>query len=109
MGLGRGSEIRDLGSRKNLSRIQGSKRHRIPDPDPQHCPVQQMENRNLLTRLCVVGAAALPGGGPALPRYHDPKTVLIYCPHPVQEMEDRNLLTGLCVIGAAALPDGRAA
>jgi hypothetical protein len=20
------------------SRIQGSKRHRIPDPDPQHCP-----------------------------------------------------------------------
>jgi hypothetical protein len=21
---------------KNLSRIQGSKRHRIPDPDPQH-------------------------------------------------------------------------
>ncbi len=22
--------------RKNLSRIQGSKRHRIPDPDPQH-------------------------------------------------------------------------
>ncbi len=27
------------GSRKNLSRIpdQGSKRHRIPDPDPQHC------------------------------------------------------------------------
>ncbi len=25
------------GIRKNLSRIQGSKRHRIPDPDPQHC------------------------------------------------------------------------
>jgi hypothetical protein len=30
-----GSEIREFG--KNLSRIQGSKRHRIPDPDPQHC------------------------------------------------------------------------
>ncbi len=27
----------DPGSGKNLSRIQGSKRHRIPDPDPQHC------------------------------------------------------------------------
>jgi hypothetical protein len=26
----------DPGSGKNLSRIQGSKRHRIPDPDPQH-------------------------------------------------------------------------
>jgi hypothetical protein len=34
-----GSEIRDprSGIRKNLFRIQGSKRHRIPDPDPQHC------------------------------------------------------------------------
>jgi hypothetical protein len=34
--------IWDPGSGKNLfripgSRIQGSKRHRIPDPDPQHC------------------------------------------------------------------------
>ncbi len=29
----------DLGSGKNLSQIrdQGSKRHRTPDPDPQHC------------------------------------------------------------------------
>jgi hypothetical protein len=33
-----GSGIRDPGSGKNLFRtqIQGSKRHRIPDPDPQH-------------------------------------------------------------------------
>jgi hypothetical protein len=31
-----GFGIRDPGSGKNLSRIQGSKRHRIPDPDPQH-------------------------------------------------------------------------
>jgi hypothetical protein len=29
--------VRDPGSGKNLSRIQGSKRQRIPDPDPQHC------------------------------------------------------------------------
>ncbi len=29
--------IRDPGSGKNLFRIQGLKRHRIPDPDPQHC------------------------------------------------------------------------
>ncbi len=34
-----GSGIRDPGSGKNLSRIQGSKRHRIPDPDPQQCLV----------------------------------------------------------------------
>jgi hypothetical protein len=31
-----GSGIRDPGSGKNLFRIQGSKRHRIPDPNPQH-------------------------------------------------------------------------
>jgi hypothetical protein len=31
-----GSGIWDPGSGKNLSRIQGSKRYRIPDPDPQH-------------------------------------------------------------------------
>jgi hypothetical protein len=35
------SEIRDPGSGKNLFGIPdpGSKRHRIPDPDPQHCMV----------------------------------------------------------------------
>ncbi len=27
----------DPGSGKNLFRIPGSKRHRVPDPDPQHC------------------------------------------------------------------------
>jgi hypothetical protein len=27
----------DPGSGKNLFRIQGSRSHRIPDPDPQHC------------------------------------------------------------------------
>jgi hypothetical protein len=27
----------DPGSGKNLFRIQGSKRHQIPDPDQQHC------------------------------------------------------------------------
>jgi hypothetical protein len=32
-----GSGIRDPGSGINLSWIQGPKRHRIPDPDPQHC------------------------------------------------------------------------
>jgi hypothetical protein len=31
-----GFRIRDPVSGKNISRIQGSKRHRIPDPDPQH-------------------------------------------------------------------------
>jgi hypothetical protein len=32
-----GSEIRDLEKTYSGSRIQGSKRHRLPDPDPQHC------------------------------------------------------------------------
>jgi hypothetical protein len=34
------------------SRIQGSKRHRIPDPDPQHCLPRMMKERilNLLNR-----------------------------------------------------------
>ncbi len=32
-----GLGIRDTRSGKNLSRIQGPKKHRIPDPDPQHC------------------------------------------------------------------------
>ncbi len=39
-GLGirdRGSEIRDPEKTYSGSRIQGSKRHRIPDPDSQHC------------------------------------------------------------------------
>jgi len=31
-----GSEIRDPGKTYSGSRIQGSKRHRIPEPDPQH-------------------------------------------------------------------------
>ncbi len=36
-----GSGIRDQGSGKTFSgsRIQGSKRHRIPDPDLQHCKI----------------------------------------------------------------------
>ena len=32
-----GSEIRDKEKTYSGSRIQVSKRHRIPDPDPQHC------------------------------------------------------------------------
>ena len=32
-----GSEIRDMENNYSGSRIQGSKRHRIRDPDPQHC------------------------------------------------------------------------
>jgi hypothetical protein len=32
-----GFEIRDPEKTYSGSRIQGSKRHRIPDPDPQHC------------------------------------------------------------------------
>ena len=35
-----GSEIRDPEKTYSGSRIQGSKRHRIPDPDPQHWVMQ---------------------------------------------------------------------
>ncbi len=34
--MGLGSEIRDLEKTYSGSRIQGSKRHQMPDPDPQH-------------------------------------------------------------------------
>jgi hypothetical protein len=34
--MGLGSEIRDPEKTYSGSRIQGSKRHRIPNPDPQH-------------------------------------------------------------------------
>ncbi len=49
--MGSGSGIRDLesGIRKKpipdpRSRIQGSKRHRIPDPDPQHWVIGRVVN-----------------------------------------------------------------
>jgi hypothetical protein len=35
--MGLGSEIRDQEKAYSGSWIQGSKEHRIPDPDPQHC------------------------------------------------------------------------
>ncbi len=35
--MGLRSEIQDPEKTYSWSRIQGSKRHRIPDPDPQHC------------------------------------------------------------------------
>jgi hypothetical protein len=51
--MGLGSEIQDLESEirdpeNNLSRIQVSKRHRIPDPDPQHWyfPTLNVSSRN---------------------------------------------------------------
>jgi hypothetical protein len=43
MGLGSGIRKKPIpdpesrGQKGTGSRIQGSKRHRIPDPDPQHC------------------------------------------------------------------------
>jgi hypothetical protein len=44
-----GSEIRDPEKTYSGSRIQGSKRHRIPDPDPQHCSGHnnQMKTTNI--------------------------------------------------------------
>jgi hypothetical protein len=40
-----GSEIRDPEKTYSVSRIQGSKRHRIPDPDPQHCFKANFRNK----------------------------------------------------------------
>jgi hypothetical protein len=34
-----GSEIRDPEKTYSRSRIQGSKKHRIPHPNPQHCKI----------------------------------------------------------------------
>ncbi len=65
MGLGSGirdpgSEIRDPEKTYSGSRIQGSKRHRIPDPDPQHWEAGTvfMHDEQLLR---VVGKAYLRG------------------------------------------------
>jgi hypothetical protein len=41
--MGLGSEIRDPEKTYSGSRIQESKRHRIPDPDPQHCFYHQVK------------------------------------------------------------------
>jgi hypothetical protein len=35
--MGLGSEVRDPEKTYSGSWMKGSKRHRIPDPDPQHC------------------------------------------------------------------------
>ncbi len=44
-----GSEIRDPEKTYSGSRIQGSKRHRIPDPDPQHWEEPSKTSRMLNT------------------------------------------------------------
>jgi hypothetical protein len=48
--MGLGSEIRDLEKTYSGSRIQGSKRHRIPDPDSQHWLAGQQIFTNLEIR-----------------------------------------------------------
>jgi hypothetical protein len=53
--MGLGSGIRDPGSGKKPipdlgSQIQGSKRHRIPDPDPQHCVFSPLFDRTPISR-----------------------------------------------------------
>jgi hypothetical protein len=45
-----GSGIRDPGSGKNLFRIQGSKRHRIPDPGSGSATLSKSNERNNLGR-----------------------------------------------------------
>ncbi len=49
--MGLGSGIRDPGSGKNLFRIQGSKRHRIPDQHPQHCKCTLILIRDFMSLL----------------------------------------------------------
>ncbi len=62
--MGLGSEIRDPEKNYSGSRIQGSKRHRIPDPDPQHCI---HVNNISVPSGDTVPLTALQGVGPALP------------------------------------------
>ncbi len=55
-----GSEIRDPGSGKKPildpgSRIQGSKRHRIPDPDPQYWVGFGLQGMNKQAELLRIG------------------------------------------------------
>ncbi len=50
--MGLGSEIRDPEKTYSGSRIQGAKRHRIPDPDPQHWLLVSLL---LLTFLAMLG------------------------------------------------------
>jgi hypothetical protein len=48
--MGLGSDIRDSKKAYSGSRIQGSKRYRIPDPDPQHWWREVRRKEILLTR-----------------------------------------------------------
>jgi hypothetical protein len=56
-----GSEIRDPEKTYSGSRIQGSKRHLIPDPDPQHC-----NYRKSLDNVNTSDADPDPGSGACL-------------------------------------------
>jgi hypothetical protein len=53
-----GSEIRDPEKTYSGSRIQGSKRHRIPDPDPQHWVYAVPILRYFKERECEMGFLA---------------------------------------------------
>ncbi len=48
----RGSEIRDPKKTYSGSRILGSKKHRIPDPDPQHWQIVKVNMTMCLCGLC---------------------------------------------------------
>ncbi len=89
-----GSGIRDPGSGKNLFRIPGSKRHRIPDPDPQHwySVVSHTSGINIpwcIWRLCFYILSLLLLHGP----------LLLLCPllllRPLQLLEPLLLLVPL--------------
>jgi hypothetical protein len=58
--MGLGSEIRDPEKTYSGFRIQGSKRHRIPDPDQQHC---KKETKTISPRL---GKSSAAGTTPAV-------------------------------------------
>jgi hypothetical protein len=49
-----GSEIRDPEKTYSGSQIQGSKRHRIPDPDPQHCKIYKLNSNNIVGKILLL-------------------------------------------------------
>jgi hypothetical protein len=58
-----GFEIRDPEKTYSGSRIQGSKRHQIPDPDPQHCiflKASYRQDRALKNELSILSSVANP-------------------------------------------------
>jgi hypothetical protein len=102
--MGLGSGIQDPGSGKNLLRIPESKRHRIPDLDPQHClkgTSNALKTRKVVTNVLEGLQAGLQVGHLGL-QLTDPLLVL-GLPLP-DEGEEAGLLLHLPLLDAQVQP-----